>query len=131
MNRYDFAWKCIERPKRIIEGWRNKLFKWDNPILIQRECNKHRNELVLDGFNVVRLLGWTSQYEYDEWGDYYYVVYDLHNGIQLVSCVGGFIWLKNQLSMFDYEKTEYTFQLNTPSPTEIRQEVYNKGIWLK
>jgi hypothetical protein len=129
-TRYDFYWNYIERPKRIIESYVNKIFGWDNPILIQRDVNKHRNELVLDSpFKVVKLLGWTDQYE----DDYYWVVLSHREGIQLYSCVGGFVWLKNKLSGFDYYCAVEVWNLNNPTDKEISDMINEKhnGIILK
>jgi hypothetical protein len=124
---YDFYWKYIECPKRIIVGYVNSFFGWDNKVLIQRTVNKHRNELVLDSpFEVVKLLGWT--YQYDD--DYYWVVYKYKEGIQLYSCVGGFGWLKNKLSGFDYYHALSVWNLNNPTDEEITTLVKDAGIIL-
>ena len=122
----EFLWKYYERPKRIIEGWRNLLLGWDNPILIQRDVDKHRNELVWDRpFNVVKLLGWTDQYD----DDYYYVIAE-NRGITLYSCVGGFTWLKKYLPFWEYANAAVVFNLNY-SQDLIEQEIKEKGIILK
>jgi len=67
--RKEFYWTYWERPKRIIRGYVNRLFKWDNAILIQKEVNRHRNELVyFTPHLVVRLLGWVDKHD----DDYYW-----------------------------------------------------------
>jgi hypothetical protein len=125
---YNFYWKYIERPKRIINGYVNKIFGWDNAVLIQREVNKHRNELVLDSpFQVVKLLGWTDQYD----DDYYWVVYTYREGIKEYSCVGGFVWLKDKLSGFDYTHAVCVWDLNNPTEEEITTMIKEEGIILK
>lgn len=133
MTKYDFYWKFSERPKRIIKSFLQR-FNTDimldkNAVIIQREVNKHRNELVYEyPFRVVRLLGWTDQYE-DE--DYYYVIYDNEYGVVLTSCVGGFIWLKNRLSSWDYCNADTVFRLNTPPDKEIINLIEDMDIKLK
>ena len=99
MDKFEFYWKFVERPERIISGFINrKILKRDNAYLIQKEVNKHRGELCIDpGFEMVKLLGWTDQYD----DDYYYVV-GSRSDIRLQSCVGGFTWLKGSLDGFEY-----------------------------
>jgi|GEM_PF-3024854 len=128
MTKYDFYWNYVERPKRIFWGHMHKIFKWNNERLIQREVDIHRNELVLDyPFEVVKLLGWTDQYD----DDYYWVIYRRRVGIVLYSCVGGFIWLKKSLSGFDYYRMVNNWDMNTVSDDEMLQMVKDKGIILK
>jgi hypothetical protein len=93
---------------------------------IQQQADKHRNELGYDiPFRVVRVLGWTDQYE----DDYYWVVYERDVG--LFSCVGGFVWLKDRLTKEEYERSDEVYWMNTPSLEEIFQEIKDKGIILK
>lgn len=127
MTKYDFYWRCIERPKRIVDNYINKILGWHNPETIQRDVNKHRYELVLDSpFTVVRLLGWTDQYE----DDYYWIVYT-RKGIQLYSCVGGFVWLKNRLSGFEYYSALNVWELNTLPLKDVLNLVKDSGYILK
>ncbi len=128
MNAYDFHWKYIERPRRILHSFFFRtLLGWDNAILIQREANKARNELVYDSpFNVVRLLGWTDQYE----EDYYWVIQTRRDGVQLYTCVGGFSRLKNRLSRWEYLYADWCFEVNEPIATAF-EEIKKRGIVLK
>lgn len=123
-----WSWIYIERPRRIIESIVNKLFRMNNEKLIQRDVNKHRNELVYDSpFSVVRLLGWTDIPD----DDYFWVVYDSSQGVVLHSCVGGYVWLKDRLSIFEYHYADDIFKLNTPPLSEILQLVKDMNIILK
>ena len=125
MNKYDFYWKFFEQPKRKLYSFFNRK---GNAVIIQYVVNKHRGELVYDiPFSVVKLLGWTDQY--DE--DYYYVIYDYRKGVQLYSCVGGFYWLKNRLSKWEYYHSLNVFNLNTLDDKEIKNLVEDMGIVLK
>ncbi len=123
---FNFYWKYIERPKRIFESYINRLLGWDNPILIQREVNQHRNELAIEHFAVIRLLGWTDQYD----DDYCWVVQD-GNEIKLHSCCGGFIWLKNRLNGFNYYQMVEWWNLNCLPLVDALKMVTAKGIKLK
>lgn len=123
-----WSWKYIERPKRIITSRFHKLFKIDNAKIIQIHVNKHRNELVYDSpFEVVRLLGWTDQFE----DDYFWIVYHQKNGVQLHSCVGGFVWLKGKLSLFDYHQADEVFSMNCPSSEIILNMLKQKDYIVK
>ena len=126
MNKFDFYWKFVERPKRIIGSRINNFLKQDNAFLIQKEVNRMRNELVIDyPYRIVQLLGWTDQYE----DDYYWVI-DCKKRIELSSCVGGFIRLKNRLSGFDYYRMENSWRMNQMPLDQVLKEVKNKGIIL-
>jgi len=127
MDKLDFYWKCIEQPKRRMEHYINKALGWDNDKTIQRDVNKHRNELVYDSpFKVVKLLGWTDQYE----DDLYWVV-STREDIELYSCVGGFVWLKNRLSGFDYYRAVAVWDMNSMTAMEECNLILDKGIILK
>ena len=124
----DFLWKYVERPRRYIEHYKNKLLGWDNVKKIQHEVNKHRYELCWDApFNIVRLIGWTDQY--DE--DLYYVIYNRKEGVHLYSCVGGFVYLKDYVPKWEYANAEYVFELNTTNLLNILNMVEHKEIKLK
>jgi len=129
MTKLDFYWKFIEQPKRRINYFINELFNRRNDYIIQKECNKHRNELAIYGWGneIYLLLGWTDQYE----DDYYYVYYSWKDGIKLASCVGGFTWLKGKISGFEYYRMEKVWFLNNPSIKECLKEVEKGGIILK
>lgn len=125
----DFYWKYVERPKRIISRWFDKLLGFtDNAVIIQREADRHRYELVYqDPFDIYILLGWTDQYE----NDYYWVVYEDRGGIRLISCVGGFIWLKNRLTKHEYYSSASTWLYNNNSIEEMLKEAKAQGIKIK
>lgn len=125
MNKHELIWHLIERPRRIIVSRIYKLLGWENPEIIQRECDKHRNEMVLDMFGVVKLLGWTDQFE----DDFYYVVVDRYD-VKLISCVGGFVWLKNKLNIWEYSRLQQTFEINFPKEF-IDEEIKRKGLIVK
>ena len=67
----------------------------------------HDNELVLDYFDVVRLIGFAEDDE-----DYYYIVKNVKKGEMWVSCVGWLFPLKNVLPDEHYDRLESTFKLN-------------------
>lgn len=98
----------------------------DNAKLISEECGQHRNELVLDPpWDVVRLLGWTDQY--DE--DYYYMVLNL-DGVWCRSCVMGFVWLKDYLPKEEYDQLDKIFEMNLDLNSALK-ETKERGIILK
>ena len=131
MTRYEFIWRFIERPKRIIESFFEKLFNLDsNYKLIQKEVNKHRGEIVLNnGYELVELLGWTDYHD-----DYYYVYYNWrgkYGKIELDTCCGGFTILKGKLGLFKYEHLKEMYKINTPTLKQKLELVRNKEITLK
>jgi hypothetical protein len=67
---------------------------------------KHKNELVLNLFDVVRLVG----LEMDDW-DYYWV-FNSRREIFWSSCVGSFIPLKNSMKDKDYRYLDQIFKMN-------------------
>ena len=123
-----WSWKYIERPKRILSGYYHQIRKWDNAKIIQHEVDRHRYEIVYDiPFRCVMLLGWTDQFD----DDYYWAFYDRTLGVQLDSCVGGFVRLKGKLSAFHYHQAKQIFEWNTPPLNEILKEASRKGYFLK
>ena len=122
-------WKLIEQPKRRMRGWIEKLLGHDdNAYRIQKKANEHRHELVLDPpFGVVWLLGWTDQYN----DDYYWVIYSKERGVELHSCVGGFIRLNKKLDGFDYYHMKHVWGLNMPAKEQMLEEAQKEGIILK
>jgi hypothetical protein len=129
--KYKLLWKLIEQPKRRLSRffWYT-LLKKDNAFMIQRKVNKYRNQLMLDDISgVIKLLGWTDQFE----SDYYYIVqsrrYGVKENIFLYSCVGSFIPLKGKLSKFDYMRLEQLWDMNTL--TDIDRELKEKELILK
>lgn len=73
---------------------------------------KLRGHLALDAFEIVRILGWTDQYE----EDIYWVVLTRRRGegvaVELMSACGGYIPLRNKLNAFDYWHTLHLWDLN-------------------
>lgn len=127
INKFNFYWRFVERPKRMISSRINKFLKRDNAFLIQKEADLMRNELVIDcPDRIVQLLGWTDQYD----DDYYWVV-AYKEKVELHSCVGGFIRLKNRLSGFHYYQMENNWRMNHLPMDQVLEEVENKGIVLK
>jgi len=124
----NWEWRFIERPKRIIHSFVfYKLLRWDNAKSIQHEVNKHRNELVYESpFDVVRLLGWTDQYD----DDYCWVIYERKRGVCLSSCVGGFIWLKDYLPLWEYHYADEIFEINEPIENAMAA-IKERGIVLR
>jgi len=79
----------------------------DNYKRIIKEIRKHRGELVLDIFEVVRLEGF-----HEDEDDYYYVFKSLYRGRFYSSCVGEFVPLKGRLSKKEYKELERVWELN-------------------
>jgi len=128
MKKFDFYWKFFEQPKRRMQSFiRYTLLKRDNAYLIQKEANKYRNQLMLDTWEVVRLLGWSDSDD----DDYYWITYSWKNGIRLLSCVGGFTPLKGKLSNFDYYHLENLWELNGHSAAMCILKVFDKKIIIK
>jgi len=96
----------------------------DNACLIQKRVNEHRNELVLDLFEAVKLLGWTDIPD----DDYYYVM-GYKNRIKLHSCVMDFIVLKGKIEESEYQYLERIWKLN--QHVDYEEEIKKKGIALK
>lgn len=129
--KYNLIWKLIEQPKRRLSRffWYT-LLKKDNAFMIQREVNKYRNQLMLDDISgVIKLLGWTDQFD----DDYYYVVqarrYGVEENIFLYTCVGRFMPLKGVLSKYDYLRLEHLWELNTI--VDINREIKEKNLIIK
>lgn len=79
---------------------------------LQEELAPYRNTLVLNYFEVVRLVD-----VIDEEDDYYWVL-DSHKGIVYSSCVGGWIPLKGKLDTKDYAELVRVWNLNNIEPAE-------------
>jgi hypothetical protein len=118
---YLHYWTYIERPKRILSRWwDNFRGKKDNIDYIREECNKHRNEIILDGGHEIgKLLGFIDVPN----DDYYYLIqlrgWD-KKSIRLESCVFSPIWLKSNMSRWAYLQVEHQFYLNVPSYKIVR-----------
>lgn len=110
----EFYSKYFHIPKYRLYKWFRKLFGNDNnAYVIQKECNNHRNEIVIStgDYSLIRLLGWTNQHE----DDYYYIAIMGNAEIHLLTCVGGFIPLKGKISNYDYYSIDKSFNMNFKS----------------
>lgn len=136
-----FYWKYTERPKRIIISRLRRIFKITNEWSIQRQVNKHRNEIVYDTpFNIYRLLGWTKTFENERdeqgryFGDWYYVLqrksWNLKESIIFHSCVGGFLFIKNKLNKYEYYNMEHQWNMNCCNLEDVLEEVKAKKVEL-
>ncbi len=110
---HDWWWKYIERPKRRIKSFFLKLFLGKKYLditakQIAKEMKRDRGQLMLDTFEVVRMLGWIDIPN----DDYYYVIDTRKNGVTLYSCVGGFTPLKGKIATFAYLQLDNLWQLN-------------------
>lgn len=65
---------------------------------------KHKGELVLDGFSVVKLEGFSEDED-----DYYYCVINDEGERYQLSCLIGLILLKDKIEEIDYQKLEEIF----------------------
>lgn len=98
----------------------------ENRIRIQRDVDAHRHELVLDGgdFNVCRLVGWTDEFDED---DFCFILFYPKNsarpGVVFFTCVAGFIPLKGHIDDDHYDCMETSWSLNEPSSLEIEDRV--------
>lgn len=108
----DFLWKMVERPRRIlgrILGGR-KYYYADRSL--PRQMKRLRGHLAVDTFSIVRILGWTDQYE----EDIYWIVLTRRRGVgvavELMSACGGFTPLRGKINAFDYWHTLYLWDLN-------------------
>lgn len=131
-KRARLLWTVFRRPRyRLITNPIRKVLRRTNDRIIQHEVNRMRNELMLDTFRVIRLIGWTDQY--DE--DYYYIIQErvpgVGNTISLFSCVGGFTRLRRRLSPYDYWQTAYLWDLNGATVEAARQYCEEQGIIIK
>lgn len=129
--KYKLFWKLVEQPKRRLSRffWYT-LLKKDNAFMIQREVNKHRNQLMLDDvYGVIKLIGWTDQFE----SDYYYIAqvirHEESDNVFLYSCVGSFIPLKGRLPEFTYLRLEQLWYMN--ALVDINREIKEKNLIIK
>ena len=80
----------------------------ENKKRILKFVEQHKNELVLDLFEVVRLLGF-----YEDEDDYYYKVQSTGTtGVYFTSCVGRLYPLKGALSENEYNTINQIFNMN-------------------
>lgn len=96
---------------------------------IQKFVDAHRNEVMHEDFDLIRLLGWTDQYE----EDYYYVyqlrTYGIGNRITLMSCVGGPTPFK--LPATDRQRLNEIWDLNDCTVEQGKQMAADMGIIIK
>jgi hypothetical protein len=78
----------------------------DNKKFFKRFVSKHKGELVLDCFDVVRLDGFA-----EDDIDYYYICTG-RRGEEWISCVGALYPLKGILPEKQYERLLKVFNLN-------------------
>jgi hypothetical protein len=94
----------------------------DNKKFFQKRCKKYKGQLVLNCFEVERLLGFAK----DEM-DYYYVTYNLRTGKTWHSFVGDFIPLKSRLPKKKYDYLLSVFKLNENIRKEAEKELKRKN----
>jgi hypothetical protein len=94
---------------------------------IQKYVDILRGEILLDTFEVVKMIGWTDQYE----DDLYYIVLLKHNRIELRSCVGGFTRLKNRLSYYQYQMLEELWRINDHTLEDVYNLALKKNLIIK
>jgi hypothetical protein len=80
---------------------------------LEQFVEDHKNELVLDGFSVVRLLDFDEDPD-----DYYYVLVDPRKGKYHLSCACGITVLKGAVTEKDYDHLEHLWKYNVPSEFE-------------
>ena len=73
---------------------------------LQEEMSPYKNTLVLDGFEVVRLVNVIDG------SDDYYWVYDTRKGTVHATCVGGWIPLKGFIPSNEYNSLVRIWNLN-------------------
>ena len=88
-----------------------------NLEIINEQVRKHRGELVIDGFDIVRLTGFQVGDD-----DYYYEMYSRKRGKYYTSCVGTFIPLSGYIKEDAYRSLEKTFILNSPGTLRLKDQ---------
>ena len=85
---------------------------------------EHKGELMLDYFDVVRLIGFDEDND-----DCYYKVQAVKRGIYSTSCIGWLIPLKGVLPKEDYSDLERVFNLNVEIETDqISEKTLDKSM---
>lgn len=96
---------------------------------------KHKGELVLDGFDVVKLIDVTDELDDD---DFYWVFIVPNEGVLFSTCVGGWTPLKNKLTSKEYANLEQVWNLNVESwlarqtmkiKTRVEETITNNKRW--
>jgi hypothetical protein len=125
-KRLEFHWKYIERPKRKVGYWFDKLLGQDsNEYKIAKEVSENVGELVLVTWQpeICMLLGWSEDED-----DYYYVVQKSDGTVRESTCVGGIIPLRDSLNGFLYEMVKNQWRLTLADGI---REVEKRNIILK
>lgn len=94
----------------------------DNKPEILKEIEQHRHELCLYLMEPYELLGF---HEDDD--DYYYEVLNSKAQIEYLSCVGGFIYLKDKLTLEEYINLEGFWRLNVRDRKAYIDKIKEEG----
>lgn len=89
---------------------------------ILKEIDEHRHELCLYLMDLYELIGF-----HEDDMDYYYEVIDIRGQTQHLSCVGGFLYLKEKLSDKEYEGLELLWKLNVRDKKALRDKMVEAG----
>lgn len=89
---------------------------------ILKEIEEHRHELCLYLMDLYELIGF---HEDDD--DYYYEVINIQGQKQYLSCVGGFIYLKEKLSADEYHGMEMLWKLNVRDKKSFKEKMIEDG----
>jgi hypothetical protein len=111
-KKYNSYWKWFRKPYyMLVRLFRGKNY-FNAHVSLLRQMKHLRGHLALDTFEVVRILGWTDQYE----EDIYWIVLTRRSGegvvVSLMSACGGFTPLRNRLHSYDYWHTLHLWDLN-------------------
>ncbi len=89
----------------------------NNYTLINNEINEHINEIGIYSTEIYRVVGFEEDAD-----DYYYRAIDVYGRTHLLSCVSGFVWLKDRLNEKEYDGLDNVFKLNENSYKEVVNE---------
>lgn len=84
---------------------------------ILKRIEEHKGELVLDLFEVVKLVGFDEDKH-----DYYYRYFCLNRGHYRSTCVLGFVTLKGKVDDDDYKRLEAVWKSNETIYNKIHKE---------
>lgn len=94
----------------------------DSKPEILKEIEHHKHELCLYLMGLYELVGF---HEDDD--DYYYEVLDIKGQKQYLSCVGGFIFLKDRLTEREYVGLERLWELNVRDKNGFIEKIIKEG----